>query len=277
MTDGRLRWLHAAGTGARNFLRDRSLDRAATIAFYTLVSAGPSLYLFFLVLTKILGESEAKGATFTGAAAFVPAVLAPTVIRMEESVTLGHGLALVAVPGLLWTTSSAFASLEYAVNMAFRTTAARRFWGSRLKAFVGSLLAGILLAASVALGQLARLVARFGEEVGAGSLIGDGLGLATWTRMGATFAALAFLYKILPRGRVSVRAACQAAGISTLFWELARRLFGVVLDRSPGYGILTGSLAGIVAFLLWVYTASAVVLLGAEIAAVLNGNRMQES
>jgi len=52
--------------------------------------------------------------------------------------------------------------------------------------------------------------------------------------------------------------------------EGARRLFGGLLLRSPAFGLLTGTLAGTVAFLLWVYTAVAIVLLGAEFAALVH-------
>ena len=61
--------------------------------------------------------------------------------------------------------------------------------------------------------------------------------------------------------------------MSVGLWEAARRVFGSFLRNSPYYGLLTGSLAGVVAFLVWVYTAVGVLLLGAEIAAVINGNR----
>jgi len=255
-----------------NFLHDRCLDQAATIAFYALVSMGPTLYLFCLVLTKILGESEAKGAAFTGAASFFPASVAATVMRLEDSVALGKGLALLAIPGLVWTTSSAFASLEYAVNVAFRTSAARRFWGSRLKAFAGTVLAGTLLVASVALAQAGALLSLLDPEPDATRFF-DGSLRAMLSRLLVTFVAFTFLFKVLPRGRVSLRSAVASAGFAMVLWEAARRLFGFVLERSTGYGLLTGSLAGVVAILLWVYTAAAVVLLGAEIAAVRNGNR----
>jgi membrane protein len=266
------RWRASLRAALANFHRDRCLDQAATIAFYALVSVGPCLYLLCLVLTKILGESEAKGAAFTGAASFFPAAVAATVMRLEESVALGKGLALIAIPGLLWTTSSAFASLEYAVNVAFRTSAARRFWGSRLKAFSGTVLAGTLLVTSVALTQAGKLLSLLEPEPDATRFL-VGTIRASASRLLITFVAFTFLLKVLPRGRVSLRAAAVSAGCAMVLWEAARQIFGFVLERSPGYGVLTGSLAGVVAILLWVYTAAAVVLLGAEIAAVRNGNR----
>ena len=45
------------------------------------------------------------------------------------------------------------------------------------------------------------------------------------------------------------------------------------MDRIDVFAHVTGTLAGMVAFLLWIYVSVAIVLVGAELAAVLNGNR----
>ena len=46
-----------------------------------------------------------------------------------------------------------------------------------------------------------------------------------------------------------------------------------MLAGSHAFGLLTGTLAGTVAVLLWIYVSVAILLMGAELAAVLNGNR----
>jgi len=92
----------------------------------------------------------------------------------------------------------------------------------------------------------------------------------TWV---AAFVAFTLFYKGLPRGRVGWGASVRASLAAVLLWEAVRRLFGGIMIRSPAYGLLTGTLAGLVAFLLWIYFGVMVILLGAEIAAVLNGSR----
>jgi membrane protein len=89
----------------------------------------------------------------------------------------------------------------------------------------------------------------------------------------AAFVTFATFYKLLPRGKVRWGSASRAAIVALVLWDIARRVFGSVLFHSPAFGLLTGTLAGIVAVLLWVYTAAAICLYGAEIAALLNGNR----
>ncbi len=58
-------------------------------------------------------------------------------------------------------------------------------------------------------------------------------------------------------------------------WEGARHAFGGLLARSPAFGFFSGAVAGIVAVLGWIYVAVAVTIYGAEVAALLNGNRVE--
>lgn len=267
-------WLLVPWRAARNFYADNCLDRAAAVAYFSLLSLAPSLYLLSLVMSWLLPDAAGTvDEAIRGAAAFLPPSIAPSVRLLAENVRIQEGLVVVALPGLLWMASSAFLSLELAVNVAFRTVERRRFWLARLKAFIGSALAGLLLLVSAALTQGLVWFERSRASLGLAPLTGAAPRLSALAHLGATFAAFALLYKILPRGRVRWRIAAASAGGCVVLWELARRLFGGLLERSPGFGLLTGSLAGVVAFLLWVYTASALLLFGAEVAAVLNGNR----
>ena len=65
--------------------------------------------------------------------------------------------------------------------------------------------------------------------------------------------------------------------LATVGWEGARQLFGLFLQTSPAFGLLTGTLAGVLASLFWIYTGLAIVLFGAEFAAVLNGDRATDA
>ena len=92
-----------------------------------------------------------------------------------------------------------------------------------------------------------------------------------------SFLSFVFLYRALPRGRTRWTAACSGAAFALVPWELARHLFGTVLLRSPAFGLVTGAIAAVLAFLLWIYTAVAIVLLGAEFAAVRDGRRAERA
>lgn len=88
-----------------------------------------------------------------------------------------------------------------------------------------------------------------------------------------SFASFTLIFKSLPQCRTYWRPSALAGLVSMLLWEGARQFFGRMLLYSPAFGLLTGGLAAVVAFLLWIYTAVAITLYGAELAAVLSERR----
>jgi membrane protein len=267
--------LRAAGAIAwralQNFWDDGCLNFAASVAFWAVLGLGPSVYLLGFLLGGLL---PADRTALQEVAAYLPREAAPYLDDVAESLHEGRGLVLVALPGLLWIASAAFLALEYAINVAFGTLRRRRFWLSRLKAFGGAAAIATVLAASLLADNAAALIDAYRGELGLSPWLGPlGRAASYFAHLGLTFGAFAAFYKVLPRGRVRWHAVRWSAATAVVLWEAARRVFGSLLLDTPAYGEVTGTLAGIVAVLLWVYTAVAVTLYAAEVAAVLNGNR----
>jgi membrane protein len=179
---------------------------------------------------------------------------------------------LLAIPGLIWVASSAISSLEYAINVANGSAPLRRFWHSRLKSLAvltaGFLLLSISLVGGSLIPRLEALRTRLqipGEPL-------DATLIDSWpVVLGGTLLAFAAFYKWLPRGHIGWGSAFGGALLALALWEGARGAFTEFLERSPSFGLMTGTLAGVVAFLIWIYTAVAIVLLGAELSSAVNG------
>jgi membrane protein len=274
MNPGRPRPVAVLWRAFRNFLADRSLDHAAAIAYYSLLSLAPFLYIIGLLLRFLLPGRDPTGEALSRASAFVPPELAPTVERLGRSLPSREGIAVVAIPAFLWVATTAFTALEGSVNVAFGTLPRRKYWLSKLKAFAGASGVTFLLLATLAANNAAAWLVRYRARLGLPPILGPGAARISYVvLLLAAFVTFATFYKLLPRGKVRWANASYAALVALLLWDIARRVFGSVLLHSPTFGLLTGTLAGIVAVLLWVYTAAAICLYGAEVAAILNGNR----
>jgi membrane protein len=84
----------------------------------------------------------------------------------------------------------------------------------------------------------------------------------------------AFLYKLLPAKKVSLRHAFRGALFTAIFLEVARHLFTLYIIKAAGqYGAIYGSLSTFVIFLLWIFYSACIFLIGAEIVAGLEGSR----
>ena len=91
--------------------------------------------------------------------------------------------------------------------------------------------------------------------------------------LSAVFAALGFflLYRFLPNGSVSTRAAALAALPAALLWLASRSLFSVLVAGSSHYGQVYGPLAGAVVLLLWIYYTAYIMIFCAELGVAAQG------
>jgi membrane protein len=79
------------------------------------------------------------------------------------------------------------------------------------------------------------------------------------------------IYHRVPDRRASARAAIRGALFTGVLWEAAKHLFTVYVTAFGSYSIVYGSLGAAVVLLVWVYYSAAVLLLGAEVTALLDG------
>jgi membrane protein len=77
------------------------------------------------------------------------------------------------------------------------------------------------------------------------------------------------MYVFLTQEKVRWREAAIGAGAAAATWEISRIVFAALVSQSAAYGRLYGSLAGTVVAILWIYLTATIMLVGAEIAVVL--------
>lgn len=267
--------LRRALVGAtRNFSRDNCLDQAAAVSFYSLLSLGPLLYLAVATLSRVFRGVDVSQVTLDRVSRLWPVEAAAALERVAAGLQSSPGLVIVALPALFWTGTSALTALQYAVGVAFGEKERHTIWRTRLTALailaVGWGLLGASLIASTLLPVWKRIRDDLGIPVAPSGVIEF---FSAVMVVVSAFVVLTLLFKALPRAKVTWGAAVGGAVLALVFGEGARRLFGTLLVHSPALGLLSGTLAGVVTFLLWIYTEVAIFLLAAELAALLNGSR----
>lgn len=274
MIDATVRGARAMWAAARHFHADHGFSHAAAVAYFSLLSLGPFLFILTTVVAWTLPEGDVAGIVSSRVTAFVPPVAAPLIQRIERDLAAGSGWVALAAPALIWVASTALSALELAVNVAFGTVDRRRFLVSRLKAFGGVSLAVGMATLTMVAREGAVWLDRYRAQAGLPPAFGP---RAEWVSLAfllfLTGTGFVILFKVLPRGAVRWGPCARAAAVTLFLWEACRRLFGAAIAGSPAYGLVTGLLAGLVAFLVWVYAAVVIFLFGAELAAILNGNR----
>lgn len=262
----------------RNFFEDGGLNLAAAISFYALLSIFPFILLMLSLLDRLLGLSDERLDTVIEFMRnFMPEVPTEAIYRFRDMVSRGDN-SLINVVGillLLWMTHLVFSSLEYALNAIFRKGGVHSLWKGRLK----SLVAIIFLAVLLVLSFLWNSILSVFKGINPGipdrllKLVAGPLILQYLVPAGIALVFFMILYKTFPHTRVKLKYAFAGAMTATVFWEMAKHVFGIYVKGLPTYGILFGSMAATVVFLMWIYFASGIILLGAEVVALLNGER----
>ncbi|MGD9644683.1 MAG: YihY/virulence factor BrkB family protein [Pirellulales bacterium] len=183
----------------------------------------------------------------------------------------------LGLAGLLLAAIGIFTQLEFIFGRMWdvpdREPAS--FWKSVRRALYDRLLAFVLL-----LGVGSLVIAMFVANLTLASLrtyaeqlpVGQSAFslLQVLANLAINILAFTVMYRVLPRRSVRWKAALGGAILAALIWEVGQQVLAhfVIADRYSAYGVV----GAFIALMLWMYYASAVVLLGGEFVRAISGD-----
>lgn len=187
-----------------------------------------------------------------------------TVIELSQrassaSMTTAGAILLIFACALL------FNNIENAFNSIWHVSH-RRAYRVKFAAFCTILLIGpLLIAASWYVGSH---LAPLREYLGGVRYFSGLIGRALLFIPPLTLSCLAFFlaYMIIPHTKVSWRNAIGGAVVAALFWEFAKRGFGIYVENMITYRRVYGTLGAIPIFMIWIFISWLIVLFGAGVA-----------
>jgi membrane protein len=245
-------------------------DRAAAVAYYTLLSLVPLLIFLISLGMAVLGSFDAA---FQGSMLLVRGVvihLSPdSVEALRAFVTQASRFHWPGLLLLAWTSRRIFASLFSALETVFGVPG-RSFAKHNLVALSMVLSTGIALLLTMAFTMLSAtsegLMLRLrssGELRSLSLLVSHVLPLAV------TFAFFFLIYRFVPRKATTGRHAAVGAILATTLWELAKGAFAYYIRSVAQYSGVYGTLEGIIVLALWLEISVSIVLYCGEVVALL--------
>ncbi len=244
----------------RKYQKDDCFSYAAGLSFWLIVSLVPLSTLLFKLLGTVLGSRAYGWATLNTLHNMIPYLprefVADAVANSQKIGSMGFSW-IVLLFGSYWGISQLDTSLAHVFGVRIKKH--RQTRKNNLLRQVAVLVGGILMMVLF----LALLV---------GGAVRKHLPLPRTDFLPLLPPLLVLLVSTivlqhLPRLHVKFRHAFLGAGISTGLWWVAKWVFGIYLRHTMTWGIMYGSLIGIVAGLTFLYYSSAIFLLGAEITA----------
>lgn len=250
-----------------HFYKDQCLVRASALAFTTLLALVPLLIVIFSILAAfpVFNHVSAQLQHFVFQN-FVPssgAVIENYISRFQQD---AHELPIFSFLFLLVTAWLLLADMESHLNAVLRIkkNKDKEEFITPKRHLILSLLThwGILICGPV--------------FICASVFLSSYLNYFDWLNLKAerwiyllpflcTFLAFIFLYLVIPAFRVNVIDAFWGGLTGSLLFELSKYGFKLYLHYFPTYSILYGALSVIPVFLVWIYIAWSIFLLGAEV------------
>jgi membrane protein len=256
--------LNVVGT----FRRRSCLSLAASLAFFSLLSLFPMVFLLlygisFIVSQDVIGYQFLLGFL----KGFLPSMgerLANDIRRVAEQEQVRWAVFLA----FGWFSALVFYELDYAMNTVFGTAAKRHPLISTLVAVAMIWMLGFLALISFVATQAIELLTAYAPQLWGLDLVAitahDFL-LTYSLPFLLAFASVTCLYRYLPHQRPTWKEATIGGATFGLLWVSAKALFVTYLEGAAVYTQMYGSLLEVVLLLLWVYYSSALVLLGAVV------------
>lgn len=264
----RHRWPRVARRAVEGFLAHDGLQYAGTMAYFGVLSLFQLLVLAIVVGSFFLGEGEARTFVIDNVVAGSPLDAETVGAIIDGAIESRGGMTLVSFAFLAWAGLGIFSALSNGIGRVFEQAPRRSFLGDKLIGLLLMLLAGLLAVASLAIGLATGVLQSATSE-----LMGrfPGGGTVVWligllAPMLLIFVAFWVIYRVVPNRPVTWRAVLPGAIVATLAWTVLRFGFTWYATSIARYDTAFGPISTAVTLLVFLYFASVVVLVGAEVA-----------
>lgn len=251
----------------RAFIADECFQLSAAVAFYSIISVIPILFLLFYVSGVLLGSSET---TYIAVVEFLkelhPYVEEKLIYEIKHISDVSGFTGWIAFVFLLWISTMFVTSLETAFTTIFRVENKRHFFRS--------LIMGVSVIPAGLVAILFSIILNAGEKVlrdfGIGNFLLDSTHILYIVPLSVIIAFFTVLYMVIPNKKIYFPYAVIGGISSTLFLEIAKHLFNAYLELGGNpAGFVYGSLKTLVYVVLWVFYLATITLFSAEIVSVL--------
>jgi membrane protein len=262
---------HLISNAVQRLFDHHGTQLAAGMAYYALLSVFPTAIVFAAGAGFILDDPNAREDVVNYLLRELPLSEGSgreDIESLLDGVTANSGtLGVIGFLALLVSASALISAARNSVNVAFEEDERRgalRGKGLDLLLVLGL---GVLFALSFATTVVTQLDISFDDTIG--SAIQSILD-ATGTFLPVILTAFVFgvLYRVLPSQRPPLRDIWPGVVFAAIGYELLKRGFSFYLENFANYSAVYGSLGAVIAFMFFVFLASIVFLIGAEMAAI---------
>ena len=241
---------------------------AAGVAYYTIFGVFPFLLGMMVVSGLFLQAEVIQGKLLEFVIGNFPGsdrLIASNIVFIDSH--RGEFI-LIAVVGILWSSSSVFGAIDRVVNRAWGIYQGQPFHVHRIEHLLFLLSFGLYFFFWLAVTSASQVLLELDLQLAWQQALRESevfillIKSSSWIVSGVGFL---LIYRYLPNCEVKWQYVWLGTIVATTLFELGKELFAVYLHHYGRYDILYGSIASTIVFLFWVYLSALILALGAEI------------
>lgn len=267
---------------AREYWANRPMELAAALSYYTLLSLAPLVLMTVAVAGLVFERATVETRIVTEMRLLVGdegSEVVQTVLRHASDPEKGTLSVVIGSAVLLFGATTVFVQLQNSLNRIWKVEERSRgtagvlwlFVKERLLSLAMVLAVGFLLLVSLV---ISAAVAAFGEAALDGlrsaGVVLEGVNLLV--SLVVVTLLFATMFKVLPDAPVAWRDVWVGAVATSVLFSVGKSLIGLYLGRTS-IGSPYGAAGSLVVMTVWVFYASMIVLLGAELAYIRSRRR----
>ena len=248
----------------QRFNQNKLTQAAGYLTYSTMLAIVPLIMVVFSVFSAFPVFNEVTGALkefiFTN---FAPSASDMVGQYIDEFVNNSKKMSAVGIISLIVVALMLINSIDRTLNSIWHDTETRPIFTSFaiywLILTLGPLLVGVSIAASAYVKTMFESASNFSF----------GLKLLSFVPFLSTWFIFTLIYMVVPNKKVSIKHSAAGALIAAVFFTLGKQAFTWYIVTFPSYQLIYGAMATLPIMLLWIQLSWTVVLLGAQLAAVL--------
>jgi len=256
--------------GVRRLVSGDDLTFASSIAYYALLSLFPFLLLALSIVGRVSSTGDERDAILRLVFQYFPRQFDFIRTQLESLSASSLSFGTVGIIVLVWAAMGVFGAITSAVNHAWGVERNPSYLKHKLVSLVMLVAASVLLFAALVFASAVSVTGAswFAEAVTRMPFLHVIETLAVrWACLILLVFVVGLLYYFVPNAKVRFRDVWVGAILAGLLWQGALSVFSWYVRDLARWQMIHGGLAGVVVFLIWVYTSAVILLIGVEVSA----------
>ncbi len=248
--------------------RNDAAHLSAGIAYYSLLSIFPLLLGLIAILGTFLPSETVQKEIFDFLEANIPIAVDIVQRNIFNVIQFRGRLGIISLGGLLWTGSLMFGAISRAINRAWNVHHDRPFYIRKLRDI--GMTVGISILFLISQGTTAVFSILYSFNLPPLPFPNIDPNINITSRLLAffiIFIIFLLLYKFIPNTKTHWRYIWTGALVAAVLFEASRNLFVFYLNNFAHYEMVYGSVASIIALLIWIFFSALILVFGAAFSA----------